>query len=94
MERHKQVLKTFLGKYFRHRELGDDDDIFASGAVTSLFAMQLVLFLESKFSLTIENEDLEIDNFRTVTALCRLIERKLSSSDEIVLEQGASQVSA
>ena len=41
-----------------------------------MFAMQLVLFLEQEFQITVENEDLEFDNFRTVNALTNLVERK------------------
>jgi methoxymalonate biosynthesis acyl carrier protein len=47
------------------------------GYVNSLFAMQLVAFLESEFHLRIDNEDLEIENFRSVNALVRLVEKKL-----------------
>jgi acyl carrier protein len=41
-----------------------------------MFAMQLVLFVEQEFKISIENEDLEIDNFNTINALVNLIERK------------------
>ncbi len=38
--------------------------------------MQLVLFLEQTFAITIDNEDLDMDNFRTIRALIGLVERK------------------
>lgn len=60
----------------RNHDLQPDEDIFALGFVNSLFAMQLVLFVENEFGLVVENEDLDIDNFRTVSAIARLIERK------------------
>ncbi|GAA6624128.1 acyl carrier protein [Scytonema sp. NUACC26] len=69
-------IKQFLSKFFRNHDLQLDEDIFALGFVNSMFAMQLVLFIEQEFQLTIDNEDLEFDNFRTINSMTRLIERK------------------
>ncbi|WP_438297296.1 acyl carrier protein [Streptomyces sp. HUAS TT7] len=46
-------------------EVGPDDDYFAAGLADSLFALELVTFVEQRFRLTVEVEDLAIDNFRT-----------------------------
>lgn len=72
--------RTFLQKYFQTLELMDDQDIFALGFVNSLFAMQLVLFVEKEFGLHIEDEDLDIDNFRSLNAIAALVERKLTAA--------------
>lgn len=69
-------IKEFLSRFFRNHDLQLDEDIFALGFVNSMFAMQLVLFIEQEFQITIDNEDLEFDNFRTINAMTRLIERK------------------
>jgi acyl carrier protein len=39
--------------------------------------MQLVLFIEKEFSIKVENEDLDYDNFRTLNAIVGFIERKI-----------------
>jgi methoxymalonate biosynthesis acyl carrier protein len=69
-------IKTFLSKFFGNHNLQPDEDIFALGFVNSMFAMQLVLFVEQEFQIAIENEDLEFENFRTINSLANLIERK------------------
>lgn len=69
-------LRVFLSKIFRNHELQNDEDIFQAGFVNSIFAMQLVLFLETEFKIRIEDEDLELDNFRTINAMTGLIEKK------------------
>lgn len=69
-------VKTFLAKHFKNIELQDDQDFFALGFVNSLFAMQLVLFVENELGVSVANEDLDIDNFRTVNAIMQLVERK------------------
>jgi methoxymalonate biosynthesis acyl carrier protein len=73
-------IKDFLGRFFQNLELEDEQDIFALGFVNSLFAMQLVLFVETEFGLKVEDEDLDIDNFRSIQAITRLIERKTAST--------------
>lgn len=51
------------------------DDIFARGFVNSLFAMELVMFLEGTFAFTVPPEVLQLDNFRTVASMAALVER-------------------
>ena len=78
MEHYKAQIKTFLAQFVRNAELQDDEDMFARGFVNSLVAMQLVLFLESEFNITIDDEDLDFDNFRSINAITQLIERKIA----------------
>lgn len=73
----KTCTRAFLGKFFKAIEVQDDDDIFAMGFVNSLFAMQLVLFIEKEFGMSVEDEDLNIDNFRTINTITELIKGKL-----------------
>lgn len=72
----KTKTKEFMSKFFQNHDLKDDDDIFALGFVNSLFAMQLVMFVEKEFDMTVDDEDLNIDNFRTLNAIAALVERK------------------
>jgi acyl carrier protein len=69
-------IKAFLEPHLAGQEIGDDDDIFALGYVNSLFAMQLVAFVENEFGFTIGSEDMEFDNFRTVGGIVRLVGAK------------------
>ncbi|MDM9379449.1 acyl carrier protein [Chlorogloeopsis sp. ULAP01] len=69
-------IKTFFAKFFGNHDLQPDEDIFALGFVNSMFAMQLVLFVEQEFNIAVENEDLEFENFRTINSIANLIERK------------------
>lgn len=78
MEDAKAKIKQFLSRHFRKHELQDDEDIFALGFVNSLFAMQLVMFLEKEFEVVVDNQDLDFDNFRTINAMLSLVERKVA----------------
>lgn len=58
-------------------EVAPDANIFESGA-TSLFAMELVMFIEESFGVELADDDLEAENFSSVAAMSRLAERKLA----------------
>lgn len=78
MEDEKIKIHAFLKRFFRKRDICDDEDIFTLGFVNSLFAMQLVMFLEKEFSLKVDNKDLDLNNFRTINSMVRLIEQKMT----------------
>lgn len=80
MESIRSKTQAFIAKFFQNVEIQDSDDIFALGFVNSLFAMQLVLFVETEFGITVENDDLDISNFKSVDAIVQLVESKLSRS--------------
>lgn len=66
----------FVAKQLR-TELGPDDPIFGSGLANSLFSMQLVLFVEREFAISVLNEDLEMSNFETIGSIARLVSHKI-----------------
>jgi methoxymalonate biosynthesis acyl carrier protein len=68
-------LRSFLGSRFPQVELADEEDIFALGFVNSLFAMELVMFIERVFRFEVPNEDLTLDNFRSIKTMAELIGR-------------------
>ncbi|WP_212697376.1 acyl carrier protein [Vallitalea pronyensis] len=74
-------IKTFLGKFFGEKgveSLGDDDNFFELGFVNSLFAMQLITFIESEFDVTIDVAELNMDNFNTLHKIVDTIDKKIS----------------
>ena len=72
----KADIRTFMVKHFQNHNLQEDEDIFALGFVNSLFAMQLVMFVEKEFGIAVEDDDLNIDNFRSISAVAALVGRK------------------
>jgi acyl carrier protein len=68
--------RSFLSQYLGGIEVGEEENIFEKGVVNSLFAMQIILFVESEFGVAVESEDMEIVNFSTVNALARFVRAK------------------
>lgn len=70
----RENLHEFLQRRTR-TAVAADQDLFASGLVSSLFALELVVHVESAFGVTIAGPDLTLDNFRTITAMTALVRR-------------------
>lgn len=76
MDETQSKIKEFLSRFFKNHDLQPDEDIFSLGFVNSLLAMQLVAFVEKEFGVGVGDEDLDLDNFRSINAIARLVEKK------------------
>ncbi len=74
----KEKIREFLGRFMDESSVGDEDNIFETGLVNSLFALQLVSFIEQEFEISIENEELDIQNFKDIHSIVQLISKKLA----------------
>ena len=52
----KRALREFILRSVRVPALGDDEDLFESGIVNSLFAVQLMTFVEKTFAIEVAME--------------------------------------
>lgn len=72
----KNEIRNFFEKYIVENKFADDTNIFSEGFVNSLFAMDLIVFIEKNYHFKIANEDLKIDNFKSVNSISQLIQNK------------------
>jgi methoxymalonate biosynthesis acyl carrier protein len=56
--------------------IAPDDDLIRRGIVDSLGVQQLVDFCESRYGIRVDEDDLVLDNFRTLRQLAAFVERK------------------
>ncbi|MFF9843385.1 acyl carrier protein [Streptomyces sp. NPDC013740] len=75
-EEDKALIREFLAGHVHGVEVEDDEDLFASGLVNSLFAVQMVMWVERTYGVAVAGEDLALDNFRSVTAIAEFVARK------------------
>jgi methoxymalonate biosynthesis acyl carrier protein len=57
-----------------------EQDLFAAGLVSSMFAMELVVHLEQAYQVAIVGPDLKLANFRTVRSMTDLVLRLRSAA--------------
>ena len=72
----QQKIAAFFALHLHTTDIAPDQDVFTAGLANSLFAVQIVMFVEKEFGLTVENEDLELDNFRSINAIAGFVARK------------------
>lgn len=66
----------------------DDEDIFAAGYVNSLFAVQLVLWIERTFDVPMTSEDLHISHFRTIAAIAEFVDGRRAPATQVAAQEG------
>ncbi|MFB7939954.1 acyl carrier protein [Streptomyces sp. NPDC127049] len=78
------AIRVTLTEFLEQRTktaVAPDLDLFGTGLVTSLFAMELLVHVERSFGVQVGGSDLTLDNFRSVDAMTALVLR-LRGGDE------------
>lgn len=76
----KEEIRGFLKKYIDESQFSNDTNIFTEGFVNSLFAMDLIVFMENNYHFQIDNDDLKMDNFKSVDSIAALIHKNSKAS--------------
>jgi acyl carrier protein len=53
-----------------------EEDLFETGRVNSLFAIQLMSFLEGSFAIEVDVDDLDLRNFASIAKITDFVRRK------------------
>jgi methoxymalonate biosynthesis acyl carrier protein len=70
------TIRRFILSSIRMARLDDDANLFESGVANSLFAVQLMTFVEKTFAIDVDMDDLDIENFKSVNATTAFVLRK------------------
>jgi acyl carrier protein len=76
----EQELRRFVADNFpfgQVDDLSDDDSFLDRGIVDSTGVLELVAFLEERYGITIEDQELVPSNLDSISSLTRFLERKL-----------------
>jgi acyl carrier protein len=73
----KEKINAYISRSVSTTDLKGDEDIFAIGLVHSLFAMQIILFIEKEFGIEIDEDELDFSTIRTLDDISALVEQKL-----------------
>lgn len=76
------VIREFIMKQFplaRQKQVSDDDSLLQDGVIDSLGTLDVVMFIEERFGLVLEDDDLLSDNFESISRLSNFVEGKLNS---------------
>ena len=59
-----------------NRPVADDELLIENGVLTSLQTVELVMFMEDRFGITVEDDELDEETFATVQSIAALVESK------------------
>jgi len=76
----KDTITAFIKENFitnpGRKEINTDESLLDSGILNSTGILELVLFIESEYSITIEDEELTPENLDTINNLLKLLKQK------------------
>jgi len=72
----KEIISRFILDSINLRDLKEDDHLFETGIVNSLFAVQLMTFIEKTFGIEIGSDDLDIENFKSIKSTSEFVLKK------------------
>jgi acyl carrier protein len=72
----RETIRRFFLSSIPVTQLDDDANLFESGIVNSLFAVQLMTFVEKTFAIEVDMDDLDIQNFKSLDATTAFVLRK------------------
>ncbi len=74
-----EKIRNFITNSIKIRDLRSDDNLFESGIVNSLFAIQMMTFLEKAFDIQVTTDDLLMENFQSVDSATSFVLQKKKS---------------
>lgn len=75
-DQERASIRDYISQRLDGIHVDDDENLFAGGYVNSLFAVQLVMWIERTFGIPIEGADLDFTNIESVSAIASFMERK------------------
>lgn len=72
-------IRNFILDAIRIPDLKDEDNLFESGIVNSLFAVQMMTYLEKTFGIQVTTDDLVIENFQSIDSATTFVLQKQSN---------------
>jgi len=79
---HDFVVHTF--PLARKRNVSASTDLLESGVIDSMGVLDLVGFLQQEFAVTVEDDDLTPENFRSIDCMAEFLQRRLESRERSV----------
>ena len=79
LQRVRDSVRAFIQSSINIEGLGNDENLFESGIVNSLFAVQLMTFIERTFDIEVGSDDLDIENFKSINATAAFVDKKIAA---------------
>lgn len=83
----EKAIRKFMADNFLYRDgaefLSEFDSFLENGLIDSVGVLELVMFLESTFSIRVVDEEVLPENLDSIGQIVAYIRRKLASKDQV-----------
>ena len=80
MEDQKKIVKDYVNRELaeegKETDLKEEENLLANGIVDSLGVLKLVSFIENEFNVQVPDEDVTVNNFRSLKSIGEYLEKR------------------
>ncbi len=80
MDTREQIFQFFVDKK-KADGLTYDTELLKSRHINSLFALQIVMFVEKQFQVKLSRKEISVENFHSINAIAALVDRHLGRQE-------------
>lgn len=80
MDTRQRIFQFFVDKN-KADGLDYDTELLNSRHINSLFALQIVLFVEKEFQVKLSRKEISMENFHSINAIAQLVDRHLAGTE-------------
>lgn len=77
MDTQERIIQFFVEKK-KADGLSYDTELLKSKHINSLFALQIVLFVEKEFGVKLTKKEISVENFHSINAIAALVDSHLN----------------
>lgn len=72
----RSLIRSFIGETFFVEDFADDDSFLQKGVIDSTGMLELVAFIEERFSIKLDDAELVPQNLDSLDNICHFLETK------------------
>jgi len=72
----KEFIMTEISPDLNLAQLDDNEPLIESGIIDSLGVLKILAFLDETFGVDLSSDQIKLENFKTVSSICALVDRQ------------------
>jgi acyl carrier protein len=80
MGNEKEIVKDYVSRELaddgKQTDLKEEENLLANGVIDSLGVLKLVSFIENQFEVQVPDEDVTVNNFRSLKSIGEYLEKR------------------
>ena len=79
----REKIRNFIARNYHidKKEVSDEASLIKAGIIDSMGIVEMINFVEKEFNITVDDSEIEAENFEKLNSITSYIEKKLASKD-------------